>query len=156
MPVRFRLARRIPGPRAVLLALVWATFPAPADLRAQAEEETSLWQFALREADWGAVERLQDEVRNYREAGAIGAYELLIRADGGRLDAAVAAEIVDAGKLAELRGLAGARLAGRGGIEPPETRPRRPSRDPGPAEQPAGAPLRLDRRFPLDAPPDDL
>ena len=151
MPVRPSLDRRIPGPRVVLLALAWVIFPAPAGLRAQAEEETSIWQFAMREVDWGAVERLQNEIRDYQDAGAIGAYELLIRADAGRLDATVAAEIVDAGKLAELRGIAAARLAGRGGIEPLETRPGRPSRDPAPAEQPTGAPSQLERRFPLDA-----
>lgn len=142
MPLRFRLDRRIPGPRAVLLALVWAILPAPADLRAQAEEEISLWQFALREADWGAVERLQDEIRDYQAAGAIGAYELLIRADGGRLDAAVAAEIVDAKKLAELRGL-----------ERPEPGSAGPYAD---DERLEGVLSRLDRRFPLDASPDDL
>ncbi len=86
--------------------LAWAALlAAQTELRAQNGEETSIWQFAMREVDWEAVERLQDEIRDYRDAGAIGAYELVIRTNGERLDATVAAEIVDPAKLAQARGL---------------------------------------------------
>jgi hypothetical protein len=59
----------------------------------------------LRDVDWGAVQRLQEDVREYQRAGAIGAYELRILASRARFDAMVTAEIVDAIRLAELRGL---------------------------------------------------
>lgn len=100
---------------AILIVLALLALAAPTRGLAQhpeaAEEATSEWQFAVRAVDWKAVERLRDEVRDYRAAGAIGPYELRIRPNGTRFDAVVEAEIVDANKLAELRGLdtAGAR-----------------------------------------------
>jgi hypothetical protein len=87
-------------------ATLWvAILVAPANGRAQSGEETSVWQFGMREVDWKAIERLQEEVRDYQGAGAIGAYELRIRTNGARFDAMVTAEILDAIKLAELRNL---------------------------------------------------
>lgn len=78
---------------------------APGNGLAQSGEEASVWQYGMRDVDWEAVERLQEEVREYREAGAIGTYELVIRTNGARFDALVIAEIVDATGLAELRDL---------------------------------------------------
>lgn len=90
----------------VIQATLWvAVLIAPGNGLAQSGEEASVWQYGLRDVDWEAVERLQEEVREYREAGAIGTYELLIRTNGARFDALVIAEIVDATGLAELRDL---------------------------------------------------
>ncbi len=89
----------------IQVTLSVALLVAPANGRAQSGEETSVWQFGMREVDWEAIERLQDDVRDYQGAGAIGAYELHIRTNGAGFDAMVTAEIVDAIKLAELRDL---------------------------------------------------
>lgn len=78
---------------------------APAQSAETKERSTSQWQFAAQAMDWEAVEGLLEEVRRYRDADAIGAYELLVRTNGARFDAMVTAEIVDAMRLAELRGL---------------------------------------------------
>lgn len=87
-------------------AVLWlALLAAPSSGQAQTGEETSVWQYGVRDADWETIERLQEEVRDYQGEGAIGAYELEIRTDGERYDVLVTAEIVDAIKLAELRGL---------------------------------------------------
>jgi hypothetical protein len=69
------------------------------------EEATSWWQRALFSVEWKEVERFQQEMLDYREAGAIGAYEIRIRRDGEDFDAWVAAEVVDAIRLGQLRGL---------------------------------------------------
>jgi hypothetical protein len=94
---------------AVLVMLGALALAAPTHARAQhaegEERPTSQWQFGVRAVDWEVVEGLQDEVRGYREAGAIGAYELLIRTNGARFDALLTAVIVDATRLAELRDL---------------------------------------------------
>lgn len=66
--------------------------------------------------DWKAVDRLQEKIRDYRAAGAIGSFEIRIRTNEHHLgqtdlfgeaglDTVVTAEILDALKLAELRGL---------------------------------------------------
>lgn len=94
-------------------------------------------QFGVREADWEAIERLHGDVRDYRGAGAIGAYELRIQTNGSRFDAMMTAEIVDASKPAELRGLDPTRTTSKGAL--------RPGR--------GTAPTLLSS--PLDAPPDD-
>jgi len=106
----------------VILASVALAQPtrAPAQHAEGEERPTSQWQFGVRAVDWEGVERLQDEVRQYREAGAIGAYELLVRTNGAHFDALVTAEIVDASKLAELRDL------DRTGISPEAAVSRRP------------------------------
>ncbi|HET6341089.1 MAG TPA: hypothetical protein VFG78_02785 [Gemmatimonadota bacterium] len=94
--------------RLVIQATWWvAVLVAPGSGLAQSGEGASVWQYGLRDVGWEAVERLQEEVREYREAGAIGTYELLIRTNGVRFDAMVIAEIVDATGLAELRDLDG-------------------------------------------------
>lgn len=90
---------------AVQTTMWLALLVAPANGRAQPGEETSVWQFGMREVGWEAIEGLQADVRDYQGAGAIGAYELHIRTNGARFDAMVTAEIVDAIKLAELRDL---------------------------------------------------
>ncbi len=90
---------------ALVLVLWGALLATPAGARAQDGEETSVWQFGVREVDWDAVEGLQRNVREYQVAGAIGAYELRIWTEGARYAAMVTAEIMDAKRLAELRGL---------------------------------------------------
>ena len=90
----------------VIQATLWvAVLVAPAKGLAQSGEEGSVWQYGIRDVDWEAVERLQEDVREYRGAGAIGTYELRIRTNGARFDAMVIAEIVDATGLAEPRDL---------------------------------------------------
>ena len=87
-------------------ATLWVTILlVPANGRAQSGEEISVWQFGMREVGWEAIERLQADVRDLQDAGAIAAYELHIRTNGTQFDAMVTAEIVDAIKLAELRDL---------------------------------------------------
>jgi hypothetical protein len=93
-------------PYPVVRAMVWGVLlAAPSVARAQEGEERSVWQFAVRHVDWEAVEWLQGEVRECHGAGAMGAYELLIRANRERFDAMVTAEIVDPVRLARVRGL---------------------------------------------------
>lgn len=90
---------------AVINALLWGILLAiPGEAWSQDGAETSVWQFGLRDVGWEAVERLQEEIRDYREAGAIGSFEVRIRTNKTRLDATVTADIVDAVKLADLRG----------------------------------------------------
>jgi hypothetical protein len=111
----------------IVLASVWPALPtrAPAQEAGAEDSSTSQWQFGVRAVDWEAVEELQADVREYREAGAIGAYELLIRTHGARFDALVTAEIIDASKLAELRDLdrIGTTPAAAVSREPGEERP---------------------------------
>ena len=122
---------------AIRVSLWVAVLVAPVSARAQGGEEASVWQFGMREADWETIERLQGDIRDYRGAGAIGAYELRIQTNGSRFDAMVTAEIVDASKLAELRGIDPTRATSKGA--------RRPGR--------AATPTLLSS--PLDAPSDD-
>ena len=91
----------VPGPEIVILDGGLAT-----ELEARGcDISGSLWSARVLRNDPEAIERLQDEIRDYQEADAIGAYELRIRADGTSLVAFVTAEIADATRLAELRGL---------------------------------------------------
>ncbi|MGH7572822.1 MAG: hypothetical protein ACREMK_13415 [Gemmatimonadota bacterium] len=96
----------MPGKRLAIQALLWTIFlGAPIEGRAQGREADTEWQFLVRAADWDAILRLQDQVRDYRERGVIGRFEIRITQDGEGYDALVVATVIDAGKLARLRGL---------------------------------------------------
>ncbi|MGH7587962.1 MAG: hypothetical protein ACRELU_05160 [Gemmatimonadota bacterium] len=92
--------------RLTALIIPWTLLATPTSGRTQdAEPAASEWQFGVHAVDWPVVEQLKDSVREYRDAGAIGRYELRVRTNGSRYDAVVIAEIVDALRLAELREL---------------------------------------------------
>ncbi len=87
-------------------AVLWgALLMLPSRALAQDAVEPSVWQFAIRNVNWEEVDRLQEQIRDYRTAGAIGSFEVRIRTDEMGLDAMVTAEIVNAVKLADLRSL---------------------------------------------------
>jgi hypothetical protein len=111
----------VPGTCVATLAFLSAVaLAAPTEVRGQVSEAadpaTSQWQYGVRGVEWEEVVELQDEVRGYHAAGAIGAYELRITTRGTRFDAFVTAEIADATRLAELRGIETTRAAPEGAV----------------------------------------
>ncbi|MGH7563554.1 MAG: hypothetical protein ACREK5_03925 [Gemmatimonadota bacterium] len=101
------------GTHLAILALLWAaTLAAPTEVQAQRlEDDTYEWQFLVRGVSWEAIQRLQDEVRDYREESVIGHFEIRITQNGALYDALVLAAVIDAEELARLREFVGTERA---------------------------------------------